>query len=97
MKEVAHCTSHISIKTYKGSVYISQVGLIYITELDWLTKIVFQPSIYKTSQRLGSELISVAMVSAVYMMPLQKVLKCTEQTSSHLSPAFGCFIFFKLM
>ena len=53
MKEVAHCTSDISIKTYKGSVYISQVGLIYITELDWLTKIVFQPSIYKTSQRLG--------------------------------------------
>ena len=96
MKEVAHCTSDISIKKYKGSVYISQVDLIYITELDWLTKIVFQPSIYKTSQRLGPDPISEAIVSSVYTTPLQKALKCTEQTSSHLSPTFQFWLLYFL-
>ena len=33
MKEVVHCTSHISIKTYRWSVYMSQVGLIYRARL----------------------------------------------------------------
>ena len=33
MKEVVHCTSHISIKAYRGSVYMSQVCLIYRARL----------------------------------------------------------------
>ena len=68
----------------------------WFTELDWLTKIVFQPNIYKTSQRLGPDPISEATVSAVYMTPLQKALKCTEQTSSHLSPTFQFWLLYFL-